>query len=94
VYRVRREEDARRAGKIRLKSGDSETHSGEEQRSGHVQQHVAHVEPQRLQPRHLVVGSVNRNSVFMSLRMFHDLPLCGRPDQSREQIPFPKSSVC
>jgi hypothetical protein len=47
---MRREEDARRSGEIRLKSGDSQTHAREEQRGGRVKKHIAHVEPQRLQP--------------------------------------------
>jgi hypothetical protein len=46
---MRREEDARRSRKIRLKSGNSETHTREEQRGGRVKQDVAGVEPQRLE---------------------------------------------
>jgi hypothetical protein len=54
---MRREEDARCTGKVRLKSGHSKAHACEEQRGGRVEQHVADVEPERLQTRHLVVGS-------------------------------------
>ena len=49
VNRMRREEDARRPSKVRLKSGNSEAHTREEQRGGGMKQHVARVEPQRLQ---------------------------------------------
>ena len=62
VDRMRREEDARRPSKVRLKSGNSEAHTREEQRGGGMKQHVARVEPQRLQAWHLVVGSVKGNS--------------------------------
>ena len=62
VNRMRREKDARRPRKVRLKSGNSETHTREEQRSGRVKQDVAGVEPQRLEAWHLVVGSTKNNS--------------------------------
>jgi hypothetical protein len=46
---MRREEDARRPRKVRLKSGNSQTHTREEQGGGRVKQDVAGMEPQRLE---------------------------------------------
>ena len=49
VNRMRGEQDARRPRKVRLQSGNSQTHTREEQRGGGVKQDVADVEPQRLE---------------------------------------------
>ena len=73
VNRVRREQDARRPRKIRLKSGNSETHTREEQRGGRVKQDVADVEPERLEAWHLVVGSAKNNSPLSSVLIFLSL---------------------
>jgi hypothetical protein len=67
------EEDACRPGEIWLKSGDCQTHAREEQWRGCVKKHIAHVEPQRLQPRHLVVGSANNKHNYRSLHLLFPL---------------------
>jgi hypothetical protein len=46
---MRREEDARRPRKVRLKSGNSQTHTREEQRGCRMKQDVADMKPQRLE---------------------------------------------
>ena len=67
MNRMRSEQDARRTRKIRLKSGNSETHTREEQRGGRVKQDVADVEPERLEAWHLVVGSAKNTKYFRIL---------------------------
>ena len=64
---MRREEDARRPRKVRLKSGNSQTHTREEQRGCRMKQDVADMKPQRLETWHLVVGSANNKQYYRIL---------------------------
>jgi hypothetical protein len=67
VYGMGREENACSPCEIRLQPGDCQAHSREEQWCSSVKEHVADVEPERLQPRHLVVGSANNERNYTGL---------------------------